>query len=63
MSNSSTQKERVENIDAAHASGDVSSDQRDELLGVESNTTSYIKLKYAGLAVLSFTVALFFLLS
>jgi len=63
MSNLSNHTERVEKINDAHASGDISSEQRDELLGMENNTASYIKLRYAALAILGFTVALFFLLS
>jgi len=63
MSNLRNHAQRVDEINDAHAAGDISSEQRDELLGMEGNTASWIKLRYAALAVLGFTVALFFLLS
>jgi len=51
------QDTRIQDIEAAHANGELSSEQRAELLGIEGSTTNYLRLKYAGLLALCLTIA------
>ena len=51
------QDTRIQDIEAAHESGDITESQRDELIGEEATTFGYIKLKYAGLVALCLTLA------
>ena len=51
------QKTRIKGIEASYVSGEITVDQRDELLGEEVTTYGYIKLKYAGLAAICLIIA------
>lgn len=50
---------RIDDIEAQRASGALTKEEFDDLMGDEAVTSRYIKLKYAGLAVLVGTVGFF----
>ena len=54
--------ERRSEIGAAHRAGQISDDQHNELLGIEDNTTSWVKARYAGLAALCLVVGTFLIM-
>lgn len=51
------QKTRIKDIKASHVNGEISMEERDELLGEEVTTYGYIKMKYAGLAAICLIIA------
>ncbi len=54
--------ERRSDIDAAHNAGQISDDQHSELHGIENNTTSWVKARYAGLAAMCLVIGTFLVL-
>jgi len=53
---------RIDDIKANYASGDITKEQFDELMGSEATTLNYIRLKRLGMAALLATVGFFILL-
>lgn len=54
--------DRVDDIKAHYASGEITQDQFNELMASEGATLNYIRLKRLGLAALCATVAFFIFL-
>ena len=54
--------ERRSDINAAHNAGDLTDEQHSELHGIEDNTTSWVKARYAGLAALCLVIGTFLVL-
>lgn len=55
--------QRRSDIESAYTTEQITSGQRQELLDMEGNTGSWIKARYAALAVICLTIGMFFLLS
>ena len=53
-----SQDTRIQDIEAARENGEITVGQRDELIGEEATTSSYLRMKYAGFAALCLTLAL-----
>lgn len=53
--------DRLDDIKAQYAGGSITKTQYDELMATEAVTASFLRLKYAGLAVLLGTVGFFLL--
>ena len=54
--------DRVDDIKAHYASGEITKDQFDELIASEATTLNYIRLKRLGMVALLATVGFFILL-
>lgn len=55
------QSDRLDDIKAQYAGGAITQDQYNELMATESVTKNFIRLKFAGLAVLLGTIGFFIL--
>ena len=55
------QADRIDDIKAQFAGGAITKEQFDDLMAAESVTTNYLRLKYAGFAVLLGTIGFFLL--
>ena len=61
--NDGGQSERLDDIKAHYASGDIDKEEYDDLMASEDVTSAYLRLKYAGLTVLLGTVGFFLIWS